>query len=121
MTLIQPFPKEMSFILIFASSEDDLTDAIKKMKKYEISQMPVMEKGIIIGLITESTILDSLLKDEHHLKVKDVMADAPPIVPMNTTKTTIIELLQHFPLILVKDKGTIKGIISKSDILSLYK
>jgi predicted transcriptional regulator len=113
--------KIMQKKIIFANPDDDLKNAVKKMKKYEISQMPVMERGIVVGLVTESTILDSLLKDKGNFKIREVMADSPPIIPMNTTKTTIIELLQHFPLILVKDKGVIKGIISKSDILGLYK
>ncbi len=113
--------KIMQKKIIFASPEDNLRNAIQKMKRYSISQMPVMEKGIIVGLISESTILDSLLEDKGNLKVRDVMIDSPPIIPRNTTKTTVIELLKHFPLILVKDKGVIKGLISKSDILSLYK
>ncbi len=113
--------KIMQKKIIFCNSNDRLKKVISKMKKYNISQMPVMEKGIVTGLISESTILNALLKNKKELEVKDVMEDAPPTVPKNTTKTTIIELLKHFPIILVKDKGVIKGLISKSDILSLYK
>jgi len=115
--------KIMQKKIIFANPDDSLKNAIKKMKHYEISQMPVMKSEVVVGLISEATILDSLLKKgKEDLKVKDVMTDSPPIIPKTTTKTTIIELLKYFPLILVKDKGIIIGLITKSDLLaSIYK
>lgn len=111
--------KIMQKKIISAKPKDSLRDVIRKMKQYEISQMPVMDNDLVIGLISESTILESLLKKEsENLKVEDVMSEAPPIIPKTTTKKTVIELLEHFPLLLVKDKGLFAGIITKSDILA---
>ena len=115
--------KIMSKKIISIEPDESLGTAIKKMKKYEISQMPVIQKENVIGLVSESTILESLMKEDNtNLKVKDVMTEAPPTIPKNATKDMIIELLKYFPLLLVKEKGIIKGVITKSDLLaSLYK
>ena len=45
------------------------------------------------------------------------MEDTPPIVSTKTGLKILIELLKDSPLILVAEKGEIKGIISKTDVL----
>src|SRR3990167_9417879 len=37
-------------------------DAIKKIKKHNISQMPVIEDNKLVGLISESTLLNALMQ-----------------------------------------------------------
>ncbi len=112
----------MSKKTISAEPDESLASAIKKMKKYEISQMPVIKKENVVGLVSETAILDNLMKKQKKLYVKDVMTEAPPTIPKNATKDMIIELLKYFPLLLVKEKGVIKGVITKSDLLAnIYK
>jgi predicted transcriptional regulator len=104
----------------FAKVNDSIRKIIMLMKKKGISQIPVLSKNKIVGMINESLILKEISENPDQisqLKIGDIMEDAPPIVTLKTGLNTIIELLKDYQVILVSDKGDVLGIISKSDIL----
>ncbi len=104
----------------FAQYNGPLKDIIKAMKIKGISQMPVLHKGRVIGILSESTILNKIAEHPekvHTFKAEEVMEEAPPIVSSNTGLRTLLELLREHSIVLVAEKGDIKGIISKSDLL----
>ena len=95
-------------------------EVIKNMKSKGISQMPVAVKDKVVGLISESTVLMHIADNPekiHTLKVSNIMEEVPPIVSPNTGIMTLLELLKNHPVILVSERGEIKGIISKTDLL----
>ena len=106
----------MSTKVISIGPEESIKDAIMLMKKHQISQMPVMESSHIVGLLSESIILDALMEGKAKL-VKEIMVDAPPLVPKNANTQMISSLLRHCPLVLVSEQGKIVGVITKSDLL----
>jgi predicted transcriptional regulator len=104
--------------IISIKSTDTLKDAIQKMRKRNISQMPVMKHNRIIGYISESVLLDKILEGgTQSVKVGEVMESAPPIVPPFTSQGVVANLLKHFPFVLVEEKGEMVGIITKADLL----
>ena len=113
--------------IVDISPSDDVRAAIKKTKKHDISQIPVVDNKNIIGLVSESTIITKMVseKDPHKvldLKVTEVMQETPPIITPNTTISVVQSLLKIYPLIFVSDKGKLGGIITKSDLLrKIYK
>lgn len=106
--------------IISAESNDALSEAVKKMKQHSISQLPVMEKGSVTGLLTETNVIESIHagKDIKKLKVADVMGEAPPTVPEKTPLKVVTELLRVSPLIVITDKGKPKGVVTKADVLN---
>jgi len=90
------------------------------MKKHGISQMPVFANDQISGIISENIIINTLSegKDVASMKVKDLMEEVPPTVPEDTPTDVVANLLKYYPIILVSSHGEVKGLISKSDILS---
>jgi predicted transcriptional regulator len=103
--------------IISITQNDGIKDAIKKMKKYGISQMPVIEDNKSIGIISESIILDALLNNKGKF-VKDIMEESPPVVPEKTGITVISNLLKFYPMVLVSKSGRLNGVITKADLLS---
>lgn len=104
----------------FAQITDSLKDIVKVMKNKGISQMPVLSKERVCGLISESTLLKCVLEEGERFcfyHVGDVMEEAPPIVSLNMGIKTIPQLLQNYPIVLVAEKGEIKGVITKTDLL----
>lgn len=98
--------------------EEKVHMAIAKMQKKAISQLPVLDTDNVLGLLTESSIIRQLGKINHERTlVRDVMEEAPPIVPPETPLSVVAELLTHYSLVLVKRQGKMKGIITKSDVL----
>lgn len=111
----------MASKIVSVAPYDSIKDSIGKMKKFQISQMPVIENNQLIGLVSESTILDSVLNSKGD-KVKDIMQEAPPIVSKNTSIQVVSSLLKHFPMVLVSEEGKLVGLITKADLLGkLYK
>ena len=107
--------------IISLKPNDDVRDAIKKMKKANISQMPVIEANKSIGIVSESIILEALLSKKSH-KIKDIMDDSAPVVSKNTSANAVSNLLRFYPIVLVSEDGELKGVITKSDLLGkLYK
>jgi len=104
----------------FADVDDSLDQIIKIIKSKNISQLPVLSNENVCGLITESTILKKVMESPHKahsLKAGDIMEDSPPIVSLKTGLKTLLNLLQENQIVLVSDKGKVKGVISRSDLL----
>jgi len=107
--------------IISVSPNESVKGAIGKMKKFQISQLPVLDDHKLVGLVSESTILDALLHSKGK-EVKDVMQESPPIVSKTTSIQVVSNLLKYYPIILVSEEGKLVGVITKSDLLGkLYK
>lgn len=103
--------------IITIDEDDPIKEAIKKMKKFQISQMPVVNDKTAIGLISEITILNAFLENKESLKVKEIMEQLPPVITKDTNIEVISQLLKFFPLVIVGEKGKPIGIITKSDLI----
>ena len=100
---------------------ESVKESIIKMKKYGISQMPVLDHDNVIGLVSETTLLDALLNNKS-TNVSDIMEETPPIVSKKTSIKVISNLLRHYPTVLVSENGKLVGLITKADLLDkLYK
>ncbi len=107
--------------IITVSPQETIKDAVLKMKKYEISQMPVMDHHSVIGLLSESTLLNALIEQKGKT-AQDIMEEAPPAVSKNASIEVVSGLLRHYPVVLVTQEGKVKGLITKADLISkLYK
>ena len=107
--------------IVSVSPDASIKEAIAKMKKFQISQLPVIDEHKSIGLVSESTILDVLLHSKS-TQVKEVMQESPPIVSKTTSIQVVSNLLKHYPMVLVSKEGKLIGSITKSDLLGkLYK
>jgi len=102
--------------IISISKHQKIIDIIGIFTKHGISQIPVLEKDKVVGLLSESYILKDLGNAEHKC-AQDIMEEAPPVVSLETSFEAIISLLQFFPIILVQAKGEIVGVITKADVL----
>ena len=104
--------------LVTVSSHNTIKTAESKMgSDGEISQLPVIDKGECIGLVTSQSILK---KPPGAKIVKDAMISRPPTISEDTKITIQIKsLLDNSPCILVSDRktGKIKGIIVAWDII----
>lgn len=111
----------MTTKIVSVSPGDLIKEAISKMKKFQISQLPVIEDHKLIGLVSESTILEAMLNSKV-AHVKEVMQESPPIVSKTTSIQVVSSLLRHFPMVIVSEEGRLVGVITKSDLLGkMYK
>lgn len=104
--------------IISVKAEASIKEAIKKMREYEISQMPVVGKDVK-GVVSESSILDQIQQGKNitELKVNQVMNETPPILSEESDIDLVTNTLKYHPLILISKYGKITGIITKADVL----
>lgn len=103
--------------IISVNPETKLTKAIELMRKHNISQLPVLKNEVIIGLVSETSILSKNLTDIKDLKSEEVMNEAPPIISKDTKIDVIKDLLKYYPIVLIKEKGKLIGLITKADLI----
>ena len=106
----------MEHHLRFLGQNDDARKALLMMRKYRISQLPVIKNNVQVGSISEGTLLKNFenMKDK---KVKDIMDSSFPIVDENDDIGILPSLLEFHQAVLVSAKGKLQGIITKLDIL----
>ncbi|MBI4980472.1 CBS domain-containing protein [Candidatus Woesearchaeota archaeon] len=115
------FAKDVMIKEVFSlSSSDNLKKAIDIMKEKGFSQLPIIEKGKVVGSITESKALELIQKDglnAYPKKLSEVMEETLPFVSSYETLDSLRARLKNAPAVLVMDKGELKGIISRADVL----
>ena len=102
--------------IISLSPSDSARDAIGRMKKFEISQMPVLDNEKAVGIISETILLDAVLNKKPQ-KIGDIMEDAPPVLSKDSSVSVVSDILKYYPMVLIGEKGRLKGIITKADLL----
>lgn len=112
----------MSKNILFAKSDQKVSEISSIMHKHSISQLPIIEGKKIVGVISENTILEKLNEGIDYsklklMKVKEIMEIPLPTVNMHFTIKSIMPLIKESGAILVLDKEKPVGIITKSDLI----
>jgi cystathionine beta-synthase len=112
--------KKDSQQIVTIDCERTVLEAINTIKSLNISQIPVTQAGMVIGKITESDILNSLI-DQPSIKsqpVKNITTAPFPFVELNTPIDKISAMINKDNIaVLVEDNGEI-GIITQYDIIN---
>jgi predicted transcriptional regulator len=98
--------------------ETPVKKIITIMRSSGFSQLPVIERGRQVGTISEATLLHNMDRNLEHMEAKDILDKPFPVVDTDETIDILPTLLDIHPAVLVSEKGRIRGIITKSDLLS---
>lgn len=107
-------------VLMYAT--EPVGQAIDHMGRHAISQLPVFDEGVLVGTVTESSLLAYVGQhrgeaDALQAPVRAVMTPALPQVAPETAVDALVSLLELFPAVLVTSNGRIQGIVTKADLL----
>jgi len=105
--------------VIFAKPKQKIQKVSELMIKNAISQLPVIDRGKVVGTITEEDIVRNLNSNLADERVETIMQPPLPIVPEDTSINIIRPLLEDHPAVLVTHKGNVVGIIARSDLLKV--
>jgi acetoin utilization protein AcuB len=111
----------MSKDLITVKATDSVIKAQILLKDHQISRLPVMDEGNLLGIITDRDIRKVLIPSDT-LKVKNIMVRNPVTVPWNYTVGEAAEiLLKHniSGLPVVDHQGKVVGVITKGDLFKV--
>jgi cystathionine beta-synthase len=108
--------------LITVSPTSTLSEVIVLMREHNITQLPVVQEGNVVGTINESRVLNTILddpslKDSH---VSEAMSDPFPFV-LATTRIDLISKMinKDCPAVMMLDENGNMHIITKFDLISV--
>ena len=93
------------------------------MKLYDISQIPVVDSGRVVGLIDEWDLLMAVQDDpsEFYLPVASAMTQKLETVDLNTPLASLIGTFNKGHVALVVDRGKFYGLITRIDVLNYLR
>ena len=120
----------MSKTVVTVDINDSMQDAMNLLKEHDINMLPVMEKGKLVGIVTDrdvkrSSASDATTLEIHELlflvskiKVQDIMTKDPITVPFDYTieETAEVLLENNISGVPVVDKKKVVGAITQTDI-----
>ncbi len=105
------------------SPDDPVARAIGIMDRFNISQLPVIARGVPVGCISETAIVNAIeeqgVEKSQQRTVRDVLESGFPTVPPEMDLGTVVRILQGNHAVLVVEEGKVTGVITKHDLLSL--
>ncbi|HEV8354128.1 MAG TPA: cystathionine beta-synthase, partial [bacterium] len=105
--------------LVTAARTDAVIDVIAKMKEYDVSQLPVLDGGRLMGIITEVDLLNYLLEGSHRASdpIEPIVDPLPPVVAPDTPLDALADLFLTANAAVVVDHGAVTGIVTKIDMI----
>jgi len=113
----EPVSLVMSGDVLSLSPDSSIRDAMILMVSHRISGFPVMDQGMVLGMLTRSDLMRSEPVQTLDLPVREVMHDVPQITPDHTIDR-VIDLMKAGcgKVVVTGDGGHPAGIISESDL-----
>jgi cystathionine beta-synthase len=105
--------------LVSAAGSDSLQKVIRLMKKHGISQLPVLDGGRLLGIVSESNLLEALLKDPQSLDrpVADCVDQNYIVVPPNTPVGQLAPIFAAGKVALIEKDGAIEAVVTRIDLI----
>lgn len=110
--------------LIVVRTEELVSHAIDRMRKYNISQIPVVDIGGFVGSVDETDLFRSYVADKNvaDKPIKEVMGKPFPVVKLGTSIEEVSKLFtKENDAVLVDLENGNHQIITKSDIIRSMK
>jgi cystathionine beta-synthase len=107
--------------IVSVTSGQTVRQALRLMSLHDVSQLPVMDGSNCVGSVSDWSLSAKSLEDTKMLDatVGQIM-DAPfPMVDVSQPADAVAKLLSKSnPAVLVRSNGTVKGIVTRSDMLN---
>lgn len=107
--------------VITAGARDLVHRVIDKMKRYDISQLPVVKDGKLAGMIREVDLLNYMVTGRHRIS-EPIEAIVEKDIETINPEASISALSEKFvagqdTAVVVVDRGKITGLVSKIDLI----
>ena len=113
--------RRQSTEVIFVGPEDSLAETIGVMMQHNISQLPVMERGEVVGSLSEKRILNILLEEPEarDRPVAEVMGAPLPVLPSDVTIESLSAHLdaQTGAVLIKADDSDHYDIVTRTDLI----
>lgn len=107
--------------MIAVALNDPVSSAVELMRKHDVSQLPVVEEGHVLGTVHDDTIMKKLLTKQVSFSqpVQEIMDIPLPTIDAEEGLPVLYKQLigDHNAVVVVK-KGKAVGVLTKMDVIS---
>lgn len=109
--------------VISVSKSDSLITTFNRMRNAEISQMPVIENGKVVGVIDESDLLLKIADDasQFHSTVETTMTRQLEILAPDTGLEKLRAILDRGLVAIIADQSQFYGLVTRFDFLNFLR
>ncbi|HEX6481174.1 MAG TPA: cystathionine beta-synthase [Ktedonobacteraceae bacterium] len=110
-------------LVVSVSPSDSIADAVELLRRYGISQTPVVNNGRMVGSLTENLLLRHLASGEPlaTMVVRDLQGPPFPDLQGDALAQEAYTLFSSGQsAVAVMNDGTLEGIVTKSDLLEFW-
>ena len=104
-------------------SGEPLANAYKRMKLYDVSQLPVIDEGALVGILDESDVLLAVVETPERFNdsVRDAMATELTEIDVRSPVEDLIPIFDRDFVAIVKDQEQFLGLITRVDLLNYLR
>ena len=105
---------------VTVNSTESVMAAYRRMKLYDVSQVPVLQDGRIVGIVDEEDILLEVVGNPEHFNepVTRAMASHLVTVPVDAPVAQLMEIFKRGMVAIVVHGGEFQGLITRIDLLN---
>jgi cystathionine beta-synthase len=105
--------------LLSVEMTSTVRDAITTMNRFGVSQLPVFDKGNLVGSLCESALFQRSMDTPEvmELTVGDLLDPPLPTVGPDEDVYAVVQLLKSSPAVLVRDAEKYLGIVTRFDVV----
>jgi cystathionine beta-synthase len=107
--------------LVDVAPDDALRVAYARMRLHDVSQMPVLDKGVLVGIIDESDLLVSALAGHFDRSVRDVMTTKLETLPPGASIADLTAVLDRGLVGVIVDGGALYGLVTRIDLVNYLR
>ena len=110
--------REVDRELVSAGPEARVSEVVGLMKLHGVSQVPVLESGAVLGMLTETHLLERALKGGgRDVAVRELAQANYTTVGLDTDVSVLVELFKKAKVALVVDGQEVRDIITRIDLI----
>ena len=109
--------------MITVAPSDSLLVAYNRMRASDISQLPVIKEGDLLGIIDEEDVLISVSKNQGTFsdEVERHMIQQLDVLQYNASEDELIRILSEGKVAIIYSEDTFIGFITKVDLINYYR
>lgn len=110
-------------LVVSVNASDTIADAVELLRRYGISQTPVMEDDKMVGSLTENLLLHHLASHEPLTSraIRDIQGPAFPVLPADAPAQEAYTVFSSGQsAVAVMTDGKLEGIVTRSDLLEFW-
>jgi cystathionine beta-synthase len=108
---------------LIADPDEPLSQAWQRMRSNDVSQLPVLENGEIVGIIDEWDLLLSVHGEPQQfaMPVRAAMTSQVTTLAPDTSVRDLLQVFNDDKIAVIADKTRFYGLITQSDLLAFWR